>query len=86
MKIRYTKVTVFVSVKLSNGEIATEEYDASGVDYKMFVGAIKHKIDARGDKFIGALRESVRDEIDVPLGYILNYKDESVSDAVKEGN
>ena len=77
MKIRYTKVTAFVSVKLANGEIVTEQYDASGLDYKRFVNVLKYKINERGDKFIGVLRESVRDEVDVPLSYILAYKPES---------
>lgn len=83
MKIRYTKVSAFVSVKLANGEIVTEQYDASGVDYKRFVDAIKRKINDRGDKFIGVLRESVRDEVEVPLSYILAYKPEPV-DPVNE--
>lgn len=76
MKIRYTRVSAFVSVKLANGEIVTEQYDASGLDYKQFVDAIKRKINDRGDKYIGVLRESVRDEVDVPLSYILAYKPE----------
>lgn len=86
MKIRYTKVTAFVSIKLATGDIVTEEYDASGVDYKSFVADIKRKIEERGDKFIGVLRESKRDEKDVPLAYILDYKDETVCDAIKEDN
>ena len=76
MKIRYTRVSVFASIKLADGEIVTETYDASGLDYKEFVDAIKRKINDRGDKFIGVLRESVRDEVDVPLAYILAYKPE----------
>ena len=76
MKIRFTKVTLFVSIKLANGEIVTEKYDASGLDYKQFVDAIKRKIIDRGDKYIGVLHESVRDEVDVPLSYILSYKPE----------
>lgn len=76
MKIRYTRVTVFASIKIANGEIVTETYDASGLDYKQFVDALKRKINDRGDKYIGVLRESVRDEVDVPLSYILSYKPE----------
>ena len=83
MKIRYTRVSAFVSVKLGNGDIVTEQYDASGLDYKQFVDAIKRKINERGDKFIGVLRESVRDEVDVPLSYILAYKPEP-NDAMTE--
>lgn len=86
MRIKFTRVTIFATIRNSDNTICTKEFDGSGEKYANMINAIRYMCDRDGSKLMSTFRETKKDEIEVPISYILKYKpdDQMPSDAKED--